>query len=134
STQEETTKERDSQTTDRFEIEKESSKVVDTDMSFELGVQVQASYGPVKISADTKFAVSNSTTESDKQASKYGRDVTERALDRVVKTVHEERISKVIQEYEEINKHGLKGGEDKHVVGLFRWVDKVYEARVVNYG
>ncbi len=134
STQEETTKERDTQTTDRFEIAREASKVVQEDIKFDLGVNVQASYGPVKITADTKFAISNSTTESDKQASKYGRDVTERALDRVVKTVREERISKVIQEYEEINKHGLKGGDDKHVVGLFRWVDKVYEARVVNYG
>lgn len=134
STQEETTKERDTQTTDRFEITREASKVVQDDIKFDLGVNVQASYGPVKITADTKFAISNSTTESDKQASKYGRDVTERALERVVKTVREERISKVIQEYEEINKHGLKGGDDKHVVGLFRWVDKVYEARVVNYG
>jgi hypothetical protein len=134
STQEETTKERDTQTTDRFEITREASKVVQDDIKFDLGVNVQASYGPVKITADTKFAISNSTTESDKQASKYGRDVTERALDRVVKTVREERISKVINEYEEINKHGLQGGEDKHVVGLFRWVDKIYESRVVNYG
>lgn len=134
STEEETTKERDTQTTDRFEITREASKVVQDDIKFDLGVNVQASYGPVKITADTKFAISNSTTESDKQASKYGRDVTERALDRVVKTVREERISKVINEYEEINKHGLAGGDDGHVVGLFRWVDKVYEARVVNYG
>lgn len=134
SSQEENTKERDTQTTDRFEITREASKVVQDDIKFDLGVNVQASYGPVKITADTKFAISNSTTESDKQASKYGKDVTERALDRVVKTVREERISKVIQEYEEINKHGLAGGADGHVVGLFRWVDKIYEARVVNYG
>jgi hypothetical protein len=134
STEEETTKERDTQTTDRFEITREASKVVQDDIKFDLGVNVQASYGPVKITADTKFAISNSTTESDKQASKYGRDVTDRALERVVTTVREERISKVIQEYEEINKHSLEGGDDKHVVGLFRWVDKVYEARVVNYG
>lgn len=134
STEEETTTEKDTQTTDRFEITREASKVVQDDIKFDLGVNVQASYGPVKITADTKFAISNSTTESDKQASKYGRDVTERALDRVVKTVKEERISKVITEYEEINKHGLQGADDRHIVGLFRWVDKIYEARVVNYG
>jgi hypothetical protein len=130
----ETTTEHDTQTTDRFEIEKEATKVVDTELSFELGVQVQASYGPVKIQADTKFAVSYATTESDRQASRYGHDVTDRALDRVVKKVREERITKLITEYEETNKHTLEGGEDQHVVGLFRWVDKVYEARIVNYG
>jgi hypothetical protein len=134
STQEDTTTERETQTTDRFEITREASKVVQDDIKLDLGVNVQADYGTVKITADTKFAIAHSSTESDKQASKYGRDVTERALDRVVKSVREERVSKVISEYEEINKHGLKGGDDKHVVGLYRWVDKIYEARVVNYG
>ena len=134
STEEETTKEKDSQTTDRFEIEKEASKVVESELSFEMGVSIQASYGPVKIAADTKFAVASSTVESDKQAATYGRDVTERALERIVTRVREERISKILDEFEETNTHKLEGGKDEHVVGLFRWVDKFYEARVVNYG
>lgn len=134
STQEESTRERDTQTSDRFEITKEAGKVVVDDSKSEVGVKVQGGYGPVSITADTQFATSSSTTESDKQATRYGRDVTERALERIVKTVREERVSKVVAEHEEINKHGLKGAEDSHLVGLYRWVDKIYEARVVNYG
>ena len=135
-TSEETTKERDTQTTDRFEIQKETEKVIKDDISFDLGVQVTASYGTVKIQADTKFALAHSSTESDKEASKYAKEVTDRAQERVVKRVREEQIQKVLNEYEETNLHSFANlpPSDKHIVGLYRWVDKVYEAKIVNYG
>jgi hypothetical protein len=133
-TDEETTKERDTQTTDRFEIAKESEKVIKDDLSFTLGVQVQASYGVVKIDADTNFAFAHSTSESDKASSKYAKEVTDRALERVVKKTREEQIQKVIEEYEENNKHAFVNGTSENFVGLYRWVNKVYQARIVNYG
>ncbi|HEY3006288.1 MAG TPA: hypothetical protein VGJ44_28335 [Kribbellaceae bacterium] len=132
-TEEETTTERDSQTTNRFELQKEASKVVESDLSFELGVNLAAQYGPVKITADTKFAASLSVTESDKSAARYAQEVTDRALDRVVRKVTEERATRTTEEFEETNLHRLQA-EDDHTVGLYRWVDKVYEAKVVNYG
>jgi hypothetical protein len=134
--EEEKTEERDAQTTDRFEVEKEAEKIVQTDISFELGVQLTAQYGPVKIQADTKFAISNSTKESDKTASKYAREVTDRALQRVITKTREERITKLIEEFEETNKHGLDNTDPgtEHTVGLYRWVDKIYLAKIVNYG
>lgn len=134
STDEETTKERDTQTTDRFEIEKESEKVVKDDLSFTLGVQVTAQYGVVKLQADTNFAYAHSTSESDKASSKYAKEVTDRAMERVVKRVREEQIQKVIEEYEENNKHGFTNAGAEHIVGLYRWVDKIYQAKIVNYG
>ncbi|MEO8844070.1 MAG: hypothetical protein ABI591_05390 [Kofleriaceae bacterium] len=133
-TSEETTKERDTQTTDRFEIEKESEKVVKDDLSFTLGVQVQASYGVVKIQADTNFAYAHSSSESDKASSKYAKEVTDRALERVVKKTREEQIQKVIEEYEENNKHAFVNETATNVVGLYRWVNKIYQAKIVNYG
>lgn len=133
STEEERTEEKDTQTTDRFELEKETEKAVQEDIKFDIGVNVQAQYGPVKITADTKFGYSNSTKESDKQASKYAKEVTDRALERVTKKVKEERVTKTINEFEETNTHKLSGG-DRHNVGLYRWVNKIYKAKVVNYG
>lgn len=67
-------------------------------------------------------------------ASRYGREITERALERVVKKVREERTTKLIEEFEEINKHSLTGSPHQHIVGLYRWVDKIYQAKIVNYG
>ena len=132
--EEETLQERETEKSDRFEMEREVSKVVETDLSFELGVQVTANYGPVRIQADTNFALNHSTSESDKTATNYAREITENALERVVKKTRELRTVKLIDEFEEKNKHALNNDSSEHIVGLYRWVDKVYEARVVNYG
>ena len=134
-TVDETSEERDSQTTNRFEVQKESENVMNFDLSFEAGVNVAGSYGVMKIEADARFATSVSTQQSDRKATKYAQEVTERAVERIASSVREERITRVIEEFEETNKHGLDNAKGtKHIVGLYRWLDKVYEARVVNYG
>lgn len=133
STEEEKVEEKDAQSTDRFELEKQSEKAVQEDIKFDIGVNVQAQYGPVKITADAKFGYAHSTKESDKTASKYAKEVTDRALERVTKKVKEEQIRKVVDEYEETNTHKVEA-KDEHTVGLYRWVNKVYKAKVVNYG
>lgn len=133
STEEEKVQEKDTQTTDRFEMEKQTEKAVQEDLKFDIGVNVQAQYGPVKITADAKFGYAHSTKESDKQASKYAKEVTDRAVERVTKKVKEEQVRKVVDEFEETNTHKLSGG-DRHNVGLYRWVNKLYQAKVVNYG
>lgn len=132
-TEEETTTERDSQTTDRFEMQKEVNKTIESDMKFEIGVNVAGSYGPVKITADTKFATSNSSKQSDRVATTFGKEVTDRTAEKVVAKVKEERTRRTTEEFTETNLHRLEATDD-HVVGLFRWVDKTYKARVVNYG
>lgn len=135
SSESEEVRERDTVSTDRYEMQKETEKVIQNDMSFELGTSVSGSYGPVTMSVNAGFAISSSTTQSDKQAVTYAKEVTERALDRVVKRTKEERVTKMIEEFEENNKHGLDNrAGDKHVVGLYRWADKIYKAQVVNYG
>jgi hypothetical protein len=134
-TEEETTTEKDNQTTDRFELQKETNKQVEFDLSLELGVQVAGSYGPVSITADTNFSTSLSTSESDRQATTYANEVTTRALERLRTNVREERTTRTIEEFEETNRHGYDNtGGNAHIVGLYRWLDKVYEAKVVNYG
>lgn len=131
----ETTDERDTQTTDRFEMERESSKEVEKSVEFDLGTTIAGSYGPVKVEVSSNLATLNSTTESAKTASKYARDITERALKRVVEKVREERTTKTVAEFEEKNHHSLVNtAGDRHVVGLYRWVNKIYKAKIVNYG
>lgn len=131
-----TEKLRDTTTTDRYEMEKETSQVQQQDSSFDLGVNMTAQYGPIRLTVDTGFATSSSSTESNSQAVTYAREVSNRALDRVVSRVREEQIRKVIEEFEENNKHGLdnRNNPNGHVTGIYRWVDKIYKNQVVNYG
>lgn len=131
--EEERTQERDNQTTDRFELEKEVLKTVESELSFDIGVNLTAQYGPVRIVADTSFATSLATKQSDKQATTYAQEVTQKALERVVTRTREERSTRSTEEFTDKNVHTLQAVDD-HVVGLYRWVNKVYKAKVVNYG
>lgn len=125
----------DTTSTDRFEMNQEVSSVLSEQTS--IGVNANVHYGTQTFGAsiDGNFANNTSTEESNSQAVTHAKEVTERALDRVVQKVKEERISKIIEEFEENNKHGFDNRKgDKHVSGVYRWVDKIYKNKVVNFG
>lgn len=127
--------ERDVQTTDRFEMEKETSNVISTDTNIEAGLDVTADYGVVKLNATAGFSFNMATENSNRQATEYAKSVTERALSRMVKRIKETRTSTIIKEYEDKNTHGIDNKEgDGNVVGIYRWVDKIYKVSLLNYG
>jgi len=129
-------REQDLQSTERFELQKEAAKTISEDISLQAGVTVTGSYGPsVSVTANAGFAYNFSKEESSREASNYARDVTERSAIRVQERIREQRVTRILTEVEETNKHGLNNvnGTD-HVIGIYRWVDKVYRAQVFNYG
>ncbi len=132
-TDEETTK--DTQTTDRFELKKESEKTVQEQMSVQAGVTVSGSYGMVTFGAHGDFAYSTASQESNKSSSNFAREVIDKSVSKIQKKTKEERTTKKLHEVEEINTHGIDN-KDKpdHAVGIYRWVDKYYEAQIYNYG
>lgn len=125
----------DSTSTDRFEMNQEVSSVLAQDTSMGAHASVSAEYTGVRLEAGADFANNTSSEESNSQALTHAKEVTERALDRVVKKVKEERISKIIEEFEENNKHGFDNRKNsQHVSGVYRWVDKIYRNKIINYG
>jgi hypothetical protein len=128
--------ERDLQSTERFELKNNSEKTIKEDMKVEAGVQVTASYGPsVQVKADAGFSYERSKEESKKTATSYSRDVVDRSVSRIQERVREERVRRTMVEVEEINEHGVDNKEGTgHVIGIYRWVDKIYKTEIVNYG
>jgi hypothetical protein len=127
--------ERDTQTTDRFELKKEAESTIQTDMSVDAGVNVSASYGPVEVGAHANFAYSQSQTDTTRSSQNFAREVVDRSVTRVQRKAREERVTKMLHEIEETNRHGLNNvGGSGHVTGVYRWVDKEYEAQIFNYG
>jgi len=137
----ETTKqtERETQSTERFEIQQEASKVIQQDKSQEAGVELSASYGPVSLTANYGMASSSSQAEASSAATTYAKEVMERALERVIEKTRTRRSVTTIIESEDITEHGFDntvtgaGGTD-NVTGVYRWLDRVYYNKVVNYG
>lgn len=132
---------RDTTTSDRFEMQSEVSQVIqesqDKSGFVSSGLSSTSPEGrtTLNLNAGLSYANSNSIQNSTRQAQTVAQEITERAMDRVVQKVKEERVRKVIEEFEENNKHGFDNRQgSEHVVGVYRWVDKLYKNQIVNYG
>jgi hypothetical protein len=63
--------ERDTQTTDRFELQKESEKQIQEQTQVGLGLSIAASYGPVKATISADYSHSTSVEQSDREGGKF---------------------------------------------------------------
>ncbi len=127
----------DTTSTDRFEMHSEIAKIIQEDRDFgaNAGTRYKSKDGSFELTANVNMASHSSNQTSTMNAIDQAKEITERAMERIVTKVKEERIEKIIEEFEENNKHGFDNTKgDKHVVGVFRWVDKVYKNQVYNYG
>ncbi|MBX7129673.1 MAG: hypothetical protein IT225_05070 [Flavobacteriales bacterium] len=142
-TDSETTREteKETQTTERFELHQEANNVVQQDQQSQIGVT--ASYGfPAGGSASLSASTASSTSEMEAttQATTYAKDVMERALNRVIERTRTTRTVTTIIEHEDTTEHGFTNVQvedapaPENIAGVYRWLDKVYYNKVVNYG
>lgn len=133
-------KEEELATEERFELNREAERTIKDDEKFGFGLNVSASYGSVvQVSSNVDYERSRAVEESTRNATTYAQDVTSRSLERVKERVRTQRTRRVLREWQEENEHRFentaeKGGGREHIVGLYQFVDKVYEAQVFNYG
>ena len=125
--------EKDLQSTDRFELAEETQNTIKQERANETGVTITASYGPVSVSANTRFNDSSSQEQSSKVSRQFARETVNRSVEKVEQKVREERTRKTTLQIEETNRY-TQEAKSKSVVGIYRWVDKVYRARVHVYG
>lgn len=134
----------DTSTTSRFDMQSETSSVlsetVDRSKSFGANTNVSGKTpGEITFSvgADftSDFATSSSSEESNSKSSSFAKDITEKAVSRLTSKVSEERTKRIIEEFEEKNMHGFDNRQGaEHISGVYRWVDKVYNNEVHNFG
>lgn len=139
----ETEKLTDTSTSNRFEMNQEVNNVLAEDTHTGMNSNFNASWGggekgispKFSLTTGADFATNTTKEESNHQAVTSAKEVTERALDRIVQKVKEERVVKITNEFEETNTHGFDNRKNpNHISGVYRWVDKVYRNTVVNYG
>lgn len=132
----------DTTSTERSEMQNEVSKILQESKDFAAQSGFSTGWGSgsgvspkYMLNTAANYATHNSKEESIRQAVTEAKDITARALDRIVTKVKEERIDKILEEYEENNKHGFDNTKgSSHVVGVYRWVDKVVKNQIYNYG
>ncbi|MGH6839740.1 MAG: hypothetical protein ACREDT_13280, partial [Methylocella sp.] len=134
-TEKTTETEKDLQTTERFELKTESENTIKEDTSVKAGVSISAKYGDVQLSTNTDVAYSNSKTDGTKTSVDKAKDVTSRAVVKVTERVRQQQTTHITETFEETDDHGFDNIHGSgNVIGVYQWVNKIYEAQIFNYG
>lgn len=126
-------------TTERFELQSEISEALAMEESENLSLNsgVTSKFFDTTLSVDfgLEMSSSNSREESNRIATNQAKEVVEKAKERIFSKITRKISSRIRNEYEEVNKHGFDNRDNsKPVVSIFRWLDKISENQLVNYG
>lgn len=131
-----TEEERDLQSTERFELEQETTKTVQQDEAFNVGVSISASYGPYfQVNSNVGFSSATSTNEMSRKAFSYAKEIIERSASRISDRVRREQTVRTLQEFEENNLHQISNSEGSgNIAGFYQWISKVEHVQILDYG
>lgn len=124
--------ERDLQSTERFELKRETQETINQESNFDFGVTLKYG-GCVDVESSTKYSTKKASELSENTAMNYSREIVDHSVSKIEERIREQRVITTLQEIEETNIHNLTG-VGNNIVGIYRWVDKVQEIQVVNYG
>lgn len=130
--------EKDHQVSERFSLQTESEKTIESDLSIDAGVTANAWGTGYKVETSLDVASNNSKSESQRVAREQAVDITERTVRKIQETVRELTTKKKIVETEETNSHTFKNstadGGTKHINGMYQFINAEYKGQVMNYG
>ena len=135
----------DTTKTTRTDMQTEVARELEKQQSWEAHTSFGKS-GKWYFEVGGSYANSTAQHDSTRQAVAKSQEITERAMERVLTKVSEERIQKIIKEYTETNVHEFDNrgqaasalnanpSKPQHITGVYRWVDKKMKNQIYNYG
>ena len=122
-------------TDERFQLSSQAQHTASEDFGVQAGVNVSGKFGPVQVSASVNASYNTSESTSDSTAQEYAKTVTEEATRRVKNSIKETSSVTILTETQDTTLRGFNNeAGTSHLNGLYRWVDKIYTARLMNYG
>jgi hypothetical protein len=124
----------DNSTTQRFEMQTEVSKLLAEDREFgAYSKYSNKSFGEFEIGAN--FATNTSKEQSNRQAITQAKEITNRAMERIVTKVRTETVRKTTDRFKEENVHAFDNTQgEHHVSGVYRFINSIYQNEIYNYG
>ena len=142
----ETEKTSDTSKTSRTDMQTEVAKEIDKQQA--ITAHTRATYGGYGMSFEIGADYANNTAQHDstRQAMMKSQELTEKAMEKVLTKISEERVQKIIKEYTETNVHEFDNrgkvtntdnpdaAQPNHITGVYRWIDKKMKNQIYNYG
>lgn len=127
--------ERDLQTTERTSLMLESREETELTVGVEGQVDTSGQYGPTHVDTHIGVDVEYSRETARRRAEEQAKETIARAVNRVERRVQETRTQRTLTRVQETNRHLLDNSVDPdgHVVGLYRWVDKIQRFQLFRY-
>jgi hypothetical protein len=130
--------EKDSQTTDRYELQAETQKTINTDFSVSTAVNVSGQYGVTKVESSLDAAFGRSESESRSSSMNTAREIVNKAVERTFERVRRLRRLTITEEIRELNRHRLSNatasGTPTAISGMYLWVEKIEKIELRHYG
>jgi len=121
--------------TERFEMQTEVAKLLAQQKQFSAYADVHTSWGNTSLDAGMAYASNTTKEESNRQAINQAKELTQRAVERIVSRVRTEKTVKITNEYVEENTHAFDNrGNSEHISGVFRFINAIYKNQIFNYG
>lgn len=133
--QDEFSKETDTQSTERFSLERSAQSINERQQSFNLDASVTASYGLVTGTVNTGYNTSNSVTNANSTSQQYAKEFIQRVIDKSSQIIRTECSFKTAEEFEETVKHEVDN--QASIVPksyVYRWLNKMVKGTLKNYG
>jgi len=136
----EKTSEHELETTDRFELQAESSNSIATDFAVQAGVNTSGKYGLTTVDTSTGVELSRSAEESTRSATRTAQDVVSKAVTRTQESARELRRTMTTDSIRELTRHAINntaegvGGSPQSFSGIYLWVEKVQRLQLYQYG
>ena len=122
-------------TDERFQLSSQAQQAAEQSFGVQAGVSVTGKFGPVQVSASVNASYDTSKSSSESTSEDYAKTVTEEATKRVKSSFKESTSITILTETQDTSLRGFNNEKGAgHINGLYRWVDKLYTAQLVNYG
>ncbi len=126
--------ERESQSTDRFELADELEQSSELTIGLDGQVDTSGRYGPTQVDTHIGATLDYSLSEAKKRIAKQAHELVGRASTRVEQRVRTARTARSLTRTESFDEHTLDNAEGTgNVRGIYRWVDKVQRMQIFRY-
>lgn len=131
---------RENDSTERFEVSREAQDQIQKESAAQASATVTGSYGPcVSFSASIVGQKKDAQQSAVTTASKTAKDIVEKSTEKITNRILERTAKTITSTISETNTHEINNSfknrpDGQHIAGVYQWVNKVYQARVHNYG
>jgi hypothetical protein len=130
--------EKDSQSTDRYELQAQSQETINRDFKVSAGVNTSGQYGLTHVDTSLDTAFAQSTSESRSNSVTTAREIVSKSIERTFERVRTLRRLTITEKIRELNRHTLANVSDTNpppaLSGMYLWVEKIQKVELRHYG